>query len=443
MPATMSQVVNQFQPDWTRQREPDASRRACHTRASQWRQRRLDPVVTRQRCFVQIRHGNTACTHLRPLTQWAVTAAASCQARMQLPLRVCHQRLRPVRDRLPHEPLEEGRWFGPRTLWGDGASFARPATPELRAHCGPPGGQQPGGGFPVAPLMALVHAGSGRVREVFAAPLRTHDRSQVGALHPALHPGDVLGADRGVCSSAHSALLVQRGGHSVFRVHQKLLVDFPPGRPHLRPPQATRKGQQGKPRARWGATRGACDHRVEWRKPLNGPEWMDAAQCAPLPEDLSWRELRSQVHRQGFRVKTRTLVTTLMQAERSSAEAWSALSFARGGSETTLAHLNTTMGLAVLQGTTGEGVRKELSVCALTDNLVRLVMGQAARRQHVGSDRISFIDAVRWCAAARDDASLPTLVGNPHRPNRYEPRGRKRRPKQYPLMKNTRQVLRK
>jgi hypothetical protein len=48
--------------------------------------------------------------------------------------------------------------------------------------------------------MALFHAGTGMVLDVFAAPLRTHDMSQVVALHPALEPGDVLVADRGCCS---------------------------------------------------------------------------------------------------------------------------------------------------------------------------------------------------------------------------------------------------
>jgi hypothetical protein len=76
-------------------------------------------------------------------------------------------------------------------------------------------------------------------------------------------------------------------------------------------------------------------------------------------------------------------------------------------------------------------------------NLVRLVMGQAAQRQHVERDRISFVDALRWLAAARDDKLLIPLVVNPHRPYRYEPRVRKRRPKPYPLMQNTRQALRK
>jgi hypothetical protein len=67
-----------------------------------------------------------------------------------------------------------------------------------------------------------------------------------------------------------------------------------------------------------------------------------------------------------------------------------------------------------------------------------LVMAQAAQRQQVDIDRISFIDAARWLAAARDEEPLPLLVINLHRPYRYEPRVRKRRPKQYPLMQTPR-----
>jgi hypothetical protein len=74
---------------------------------------------------------------------------------------------------------------------------------------------------------------------------------------------------------------------------------------------------------------------------------------------------------------------------------------------------------------------------------VRLVMVQAAWRQQVPLARISFIDAVRWLAAAHDEESLPLLIINLHRPYRYEPRVRKRRPKQYPLMQKPRNELRK
>jgi hypothetical protein len=61
----------------------------------------------------------------------------------------------------------------------------------------------------------------------------------------------------------------------------------------------------------------------------------------------------------------------------------------------------------------------------------------------VAIERISLIDAMRGLAFAQADEPLPTLVVNPHRPNRYEPRVRKRRPKPYPLMPKPRHQLRK
>src|SRR5262245_15314742 len=137
-----------------------------------------------------------------------------------------------------------------------------------------------------------------------------------------------------------------------------------------------------------------------------------------------------------------TLVTTLVDAELYSIEALPQLYSVRWGIETNCAHLKTTVGLDVLKCKTVDGVLKELMVCALIYNLVRLVMGQAAQRQRVAIARISFVDALRWLTAARDNELLITLV-NPHRPYRYEPRVRKRRPKPYPLMQNAPLELRK
>ena len=92
---------------------------------------------------------------------------------------------------------------------------------------------------------------------------------------------------------------------------------------------------------------------------------------------------------------------------------------------------------------TVQGVLKELYMFALAYNLIRLVMLEASRRQKVPLDRISFIDALRWLRDAGADTKLTPLVVNPARPNRLEPRVRKRRPKQYDLMNKPRQELRK
>ncbi len=100
------------------------------------------------------------------------------------------------------------------------------------------------------------------------------------------------------------------------------------------------------------------------------------------------------------------------------------------------------MGMDVLKCKTLEGILTELTVYAIVYNLVRMVMVEAARRQRVEVERISFVDALRWLTRAIPGDNLPKLVVNPDRPHRAEPRVRKRRPKQYPLMRRPRSALR-
>jgi hypothetical protein len=256
MTLTLTEVVQQFKQDWTTQLEPAAILAICRRVGYSWRDRCLDPVITIHLFFIQILHGNTSCTHLRHVTTLAVSASASCQARMKLPLTVFERLLRAVLDRLQHQPLDQGRWLGHRTFLVDGSSFSMPDTPQLQDYCGQPGGQLPGCGFPVAHLLALFHASSGMILDVVTAPLRTHDLSQVVHLHPQLQPADVLVADRALCSYAHLALLIQRHVHAVLRMHQQHIVDFTPGRAHVVPAKTTRAGQKGKPRSRWVTTLG-------------------------------------------------------------------------------------------------------------------------------------------------------------------------------------------
>jgi hypothetical protein len=76
-------------------------------------------------------------------------------------------------------------------------------------------------------------------------------------------------------------------------------------------------------------------------------------------------------------------------------------------------------------------------------HLVHSVIVAAARRQNVEPERISFVDALRWLCEAHPSEHLPDLLVNPPRPGRCEPRVRKRRPKQFPVMKRPRAKLRK
>ena len=70
----------------------------------------------------------------------------------------------------------------------------------MQAACGQPTEQRPGCGFPVARLLGLFHAGRGVLLTLVMAPRLTHDLAHVQAVHPSVHEGEVLVADRGLGS---------------------------------------------------------------------------------------------------------------------------------------------------------------------------------------------------------------------------------------------------
>ena len=322
----------------------------------------------------------------------------------------------------------------------DGSSFSMPDTKSLQKAFGQPGGQKKGCGFPVAHLLLMTDAVTGLILDVVAGPLRTHEMSQVTEIHPKLRPGDVLVGDRGFCSFAHLALLLQDKLHAVLRIHQRTIVDFAPGRPYVRG-QAT-ASEKGLPRSKWLQCIGTTDQIVRWFKPRQRPRWMSCEQYKQLPESITVRELKYRVETPGYRTRCITLVTTLVDGEKYPAKELAELYRCRWQIEINLRHLKQTMGMDVLHCQTADGVRKEMMMFAIVYNLVCCVIYDAADRQGVQPDRISFIDALRWLRTSSPGRELIELIINPHRPGRFEPRVVKRRPKQYSLMTKRRKTLR-
>ena len=70
-------------------------------------------------------------------------------------------------------------------------------------------------------------------------------------------------------------------------------------------------------------------------------------------------------------------------------------------------------------------------------------MMKAAARQDVTSERISFIDTLRWLLSAAPGEELPDLVVNPQREGRHEPRVIKDLQDTYRKMTTPRSELRK
>ncbi len=441
MLAIVAKTIARFKLTWGQELEDEAILVAMREAGHTWRDRELNPVTTVRLFLMQILFGNVACDFVPRLAGKSVSGSAYCQARGRLPLEALQTLLTRCTSAMSAAVRDTGLWLGHRLFVMDGSSFSMPDTDELRNHFGQSGGQRAGCGFPTAHWLALVHFGSGLFQKVITAPLRTHDMSQVDQLHPELQAGDVLLGDRGLCSFPHISLLVARSVHVILRLHQRVVADFTKGRAYARPGSGKSEKKTGLPRSRQIQKLGPLDQIVEWFRPVNCPDWMSAEAFAALPEVLRVRELRYTVSQKGFRVKTVTLVTTLLDAKIYTAEKLAEAYGLRWTIETSFGHIKTTMKMDVLRCQTVRGVLKELTMFLLVYNLVRMTMVEAARQQGVPVDRISFVDALRWLATTRHPEILPHLNLVPLRPCRFEPRCRKRRPKNYPLMKKPRAAL--
>jgi hypothetical protein len=440
MPNRIVTILGRLRQDLAACLTPEAIEAAARQAGHSWRKRVLDPATTLYLFIMQVLQGNTAVAHVVQFGGWSFTDSAYCQARKRLPLAVFHALLERIAATVRDATVGVSDWFGHRVWVLDGSGFSMPDTPELQRAFGQPGNQKPGCGFPVARWLALFDVATGMLLRSVTAPLRTHDMALAKDINDELKPGDVVLGDCGLCSYAHLAKLHVRGLHAVFRMHQRRIVDFTPGRAQA-PAQSQRTRAPGLPHSRWVLAHGNSDQVVIWYKPKSKPKWMTAEEYAELPDELMVRELRYRIDAPGYRTTEITLVTTLLDAADYPAEALADLYYRRWQVELNFRHMKITMKMDVLRCETVDGVLKELAVFSLVYNLIRSAMAAAARLQGVAPERVSLVATVRWLVGdGEKDESV--LRVNPERRGRVEPRVKKRRPKQYPLMNKPRSALR-
>jgi len=352
----------------------------------------------------------------------SANTGAYSQARQRLPEGVLQRLTRHVGMELLQEAPVAWLWKGRAVKIVDGTTVSMPDTRANQADYPQPANEKAGLGFPLARLVVLFSLAVGTVLDAALGPAfgkQTGETALFRTLHDRLSPGDVVLSDRYFCSYLEIALLQQRRIDVVMRLHQRRPVDF-------------RKGHR----------LGKDDHRIVWHKPKR-PEWLDEETYRQLPDTLAVREVRLHVSQPGFRSKTIVVVTTLTGPEAVSRRDLTDLYRMRWHAELDLRSLKQTMQMSILRGKSPEMVRKELWAHFLAYNLIRTVMAQAARQHELQPREISFKGALQTLVAfaphvlvARHD-ELPGLAEQilaaiaqhrvADRPDRYEPRARKRR----------------
>ncbi len=366
---------------------------------------------------------------------------AYCQARKRLPEEFFSQLAQQTGRQLDAHAKSEWLWKNRRVYIVDGATVSMPDTRENQQAYPQPPQQKPGLGFPLMRIAVIFSLTCGAVLDVGMCRYAGKGQSELALLRQMwsiFQPGDIMLADRLMCAWTELVMLKRRDVDSVCRFTSHRKTDF-----------------------RRGKRLGKDDHIVTWLKPTK-PRSIDTQTYSTLPESLTIRECRVAIAQPGFRVKVVVIATTLLDHVAYPPSELAELYRARWNAELDLKSLKQTMQMDVLRCKTPELVRKELWAHILAYNLIRTILAQAATKHHLEPRSISFKGAIQTLEAfqpvialqgeqdaARRLALYHELLdaiathGVADRPDRYEPRARKRHTKNFAYLRKPRAQIKR
>lgn len=414
-----------------------------------YRDRLYTPAVTLWMFLSQVLSPDPSCRDavgrflayrkVRGLPGCSTETGSYCEARIRLPEALVKGLARDTGRELSEQAPEPWLWHGRRVKIPDGTTSSMPDTPANEQAFGKPRNQKGPCGFPTARILIVLCLATGAALDLAIGPYRgkkTGELSLFRALDHAFEKGDIALADRLFCTYCDIARLRDKGVDSVFRLNAQRKADF-----------------------RRGRRLGKDDHIVVWQKPARRLDWISEQEFAALPPNMELREVRIHVKVVGWRAKTLVVVTTLLDHTQYTKADLERLYRQRWHGEVDLRSLKSTLQMDVLRCKTPEMVRKEIWMHLLANNLLRSAMSAAAVKHNITPRQLSFRGTQQMVNAFYQtltacpltdlqavcnmlfDAIAQHRVGN--RPNRYEPRKRKRAAKPYPPLKRSRADERK
>lgn len=372
---------------------------------------------------------------------------AYCRARAKLQPKVLRRLTLGVAKRGEEAAGPKGLWHGRRVKIADGTTLSMPDTQANQAQWPQPASQKPGLGFPLVRLVVLVSWATGMVCEMAMdryAGKQTGETALLRQLLSSLQSDEILLADRYYCTYFLAAMLLAEDRDFVTRLHQR--------RPDIDESQRE-LFQDAEPKKIKRLGRG--DFLVTWERPAR-PDWMTAKEYESMPETITVRYLNVHVDQPGFRTRKLTVVTTLTDPRAFPKHDLAALYRTRWTVESDIRSIKTTMGADVLRCQTPHMVRNELWATLLAYNLICAQQSAAANRSGNRTREVSFAAAMQTIATSWL-VPFPLSLGQQqqlkeillehlstrrtgHRPNRTEPRARKRRPKPHKNLTEPRPV---
>ena len=321
----------------------------------------------------------------------------------------------------------------------DGSTFMMPDTQKNQQAYPQNPAQKPGIGFPIARFVVVVSLATACVIDAAIGRYKGKETGETALLRQLLScfsPGDVAVADRYYGNYWTVALFWKLGIDVCFRKHQMRQTDF-----------------------RRGKRLGKNDHLVTWHRPAR-PSWMSKAVYAAMPETIRLREIKFTISKPGRKQKPFVIITTLFNEDSRqefSLEEIAELFHFRWNAELDIRSIKTHMNLHHLRCKSPAMVHREFWTTMLAYNAIRTTAACSSWLEGIPPREISFVSCCQYvlsawdilictehsaayCLSKLEDISR-CKVGD--RPDRYEPRVKKKRGSNYNLMMQPREELRK
>jgi hypothetical protein len=406
----------------------------CDKLNLEFRDRVFTPAITLGLFVSQVLSRGDACTTVmakfsrerkdRGLSPVCEDASAYTKARARLPVELINHLSDRVRKMAHSLTPDEWKWKGMNVYLVDGFVLRAPDTLANQKKYPQPSSQKAGLGFPQVRVVTTTSLASGCVVHHNTAPVggkKTGEVSLFREKHKDFEKGDIVVADSNFESFHDAAMLIRRGVHMVCGIN----------------------GTRNSP------FEGACetieDVMVELQKPEFDPSRFTRKEWNALPKRILYRMIRYRVA--GCEAPI-TIVTTLTDRQRFTAEDIAELYGLRWDVEVDIRSYKSSMGMCELRCLTPENLEREIAVAVLGYNLVKVLMCDTAAVMDVHPRELSFSSARdAWLAFHDERETINDVAWLIHstashfvrnRPGRNEPRAIKRRHAKYPKLKEPR-----
>lgn len=348
------------------------------------------------------------------------------KARKRLPLKIWERLSRWITDQIEDEFRKKSLWRGHRVIGIDGSGISMGDEEELESVFGKSNSKHGKSRFPIANVVFVFMLNTMTVIGHKIGSYKTSENTLFSKLISQLLPGDLIVGDRRYAGAKLYVDYIRAGIEFITRAHQRLKIELLKVVEEL----------------------GKDDFIVELPIPP-----LYRRKDLTLPKSIRVRVIKTEAMIRGKKGKL-WLITSLLDAKRYPAQEIKLLYKKRWKVEGLIEEIKIWLSADVLRSKTEEGIYKELYARIIAFNLIHWLILKAAKKHKKEIERISTSATLRLTATYSLKMStapfwmLPSLYEDllekiayskvPYRPDRLEPRMKRRDQKHYPILKISR-----